>query len=68
MLRPIQDVSRIAKAADVGRQAYRVGGSLSAEERVRRGFMGRVSTASNAGMNLRDVIVAGAHVRTARTG
>lgn len=29
-----QDAPKIVRAADVGRQAYRVGGALSAEERV----------------------------------
>ncbi|GFR43879.1 hypothetical protein Agub_g5008 [Astrephomene gubernaculifera] len=35
-----QDVSRIAKAADLGRQAYRPGGTLSAEERAVRSVKG----------------------------
>ncbi|GLC43129.1 Eukaryotic translation initiation factor 4 gamma 1 [Pleodorina starrii] len=35
-----QDVSRIAKAADLGRQAYRPGGSVSAEEQAVRRVKG----------------------------
>ncbi|GIL98523.1 hypothetical protein Vretimale_3893, partial [Volvox reticuliferus] len=35
-----QDVSRIAKASDLGRQAYRPGGVLSAEERAVRSVKG----------------------------
>ncbi|KAG2453432.1 hypothetical protein HYH02_001655 [Chlamydomonas schloesseri] len=35
-----QNVARIAKAADLGRQAYKVGGTLSAEERAVRSVKG----------------------------